>query len=335
MRRNLKNSYWVLGLIIATMATIQGCDQRAAKPVSAAAQSASDSSPTPEDFTPVTVQHALGTTVIEHLPQRVAALDMNEVDFLDQLNIPIVGMPKDFIPHFLSEYQDAPGIQDLGAIVHPNLERVHAARPDLILITSLQANHYNELTEIAPTIHFDVDYRNSQANHIEIIKDHLMMLGRIFNKEGIARQQVAELTNKVEETRRVTQGRPERALILLHNNGAFSSFGVQSRYGFIFTEFGVQPASPGVDTGLHGQPISSEFIQQANPDIIYVVDRTAVMENHSAMDAERMANPLIRQTNAWKNGRVIFVDAEAWYITAASISSLAIIADEIIEGYQD
>ena len=110
---------------------------------------------------------------------------------------------------------------------------------------------------------------------------------------------------------------------------------MQSRYGFIFTELGVAPAAPDIDTGLHGQPVSSEFIQQANPDIIYVVDRTAVMEHRPTMSADSLANPLLRQTNAWRKDRVVFVDPEAWYVTAASVSSLAIIADDIIDGYRN
>ncbi|MFP3711997.1 ferric anguibactin-binding protein, partial [Paraburkholderia sp. SIMBA_009] len=75
-------------------------------------------------------------TVIDRQPERVVALDMNEVDFLDLLGVPVAGMPKDFVPHFLARYRDAPHVRDTGAIVQPNLERVHAARPDLILITS-------------------------------------------------------------------------------------------------------------------------------------------------------------------------------------------------------
>ena len=319
---------------MAATVAVQGCGQKPAEPPGAAAQPASAGRSPQEAFAPVTVQHKLGTTVVERLPQRAVALDMNEVDFLDQLGVPVVGMPKDFVPHFLARYKDAPDVQDLGSIVQPNLERVHAARPELILMTSLQANHYKELSEIAPTIHFDVDYRDSQAKHIEVIKDHLMTLGRIFGKEGLARQKAAELDAKVEEARRTTQGRLEKALVVLHNNGAFSSFGVHSRYGFVFNALGVKPASPTAETGLHGQPISSEFIQQANPDILFVVDRTAVMERRPVMDAGSMGNPLLRQTNAWKNGRVVFVDAEAWYVTAASPTSLKLVIDDVIKGYQ-
>lgn len=288
----------------------------------------------PPPFAPVTVRHKLGTTVVTQPPRRVAALDMNEVDFLDQLGVPVIGMPKDFIPHFLSWYRTAPDVLDLGSIVQPNLERVHAARPDLVLITSLQASQYAALSEIAPTIQFDVDYRNSQSRHIEVVKEHLTTLGQIFGKQALALSKVAALDAKVQQARRTTQDRPERALVVLHNNGAFSSFGLQSRYGFVFSALGVKPAGPAAETGLHGQPVSSEFIQQADPDIVYVVDRTAVMEHRPVMNAERLANPLLRQTKAWKNGRVVFADAQAWYVTAASPTSLGIVIDDVLKGYQ-
>ncbi|WP_088142761.1 siderophore ABC transporter substrate-binding protein [Achromobacter xylosoxidans] len=325
---------WALALLAATMAVAQGCGQEVAE-TPKASQPAAASPTAQRAYETVTVQHKLGTTVIDKLPQRVVALDMNEVDFLDQLGVPVAGMPKDFVPQFLAKYKDAADVQDTGAIVQPNLERVHAAKPDLILITSLQANHYKELSEIAPTIHFDVDYRDSEANHVEIIKDHLITLGRIFEKENLARDRAAKLDAKVQEAQRLIQGRPERALIVLHNNGAFSSFGTQSRYGFIFKALGVKPASPEAEAGLHGQPISSEFIQQANPDIIYVVDRTAVMERRPTLNAETLSNPLLRQTAAWQHGRVVFADAQAWYVMAASATSLELMIDDVLKAYRN
>ena len=316
-------------VLLAALAVLQGCTDKTASVLPAPAAPA-----TQPAFAPITVVHKLGTTVIEQRPRRVAVLDMNEVDFLDQLGVPVAGMVKDYVPHFLTRYKDDQDIRDLGAIVQPNLEHIHALQPDLVLMTSIQANHYQELSQIAPTLHFDVDYQNSESKHIEVVKQHLLTLGRIFGKEDLARQKAAELDAKVAAARKVTQERPEKALIVLHNNGAFSAFGVQSRYGFVFDALGVKPASTAVEAGLHGQPISSEFIQQANPDIIYVVDRTAVMEHRPVMTAEQMANPLLRQTNAWKNGRVIFVDADAWYITAASVTSLKRVIDDVLRGYE-
>ena len=282
----------------------------------------------------ITVKHALGETVIVGRPKRVVALDMNEVDALDRLGVAIAGMPKDYVPHFLSRYRTDADVKDVGSIVKPNLEQVYALKPDLILISALHAQHYQELSKIAPTIHFDADYKSSGQNYIAVIEDHLLTLGRIFGKDDVARRTVAELDDRVAEARRVIGDRPERALIVLHNKGAFSSFGPQSRYGFVFDALGVKPASPAGVIGLHGQPVSSEFIQTVNPDVIYVIDRTAVMERRTPLSAESMSNPLLRETSASKTNKMIFVDGDAWYVTAASVTSLKIILDDLLKGYR-
>jgi len=284
-------------------------------------------------FAPVTVEHKLGKAVIERRPQRVAALDMNELDFLDQLGVPVAGTAKDYVPHFLSKYRDDPDVTDLGFIVKPNLERVYALHPDLILITSLQAEHYGEMSRIAPVIHFDVDYRDSGASHVDVVRDHLMTLARIFGKEDVARGKIAELDTKLAALQAVTRASGDRALIVMHNNGAFSAFSKRSRYGFVFDVFGVKPANEAAETGLHGQPVTSEFIQATNPDIIFVIDRTAVMERRAVLDAASLENPLLRETSAWKNGKVVFVDPEAWYVTAASVTSLELMMDDVRRAY--
>lgn len=320
-----KNNDWTLALSMIAAISLSGCDKKPAADANQGAQKLT---------TQIMVKHELGTTSIAYHPQRAAVLDMNEADFLDQLSIPIAGMPKDYVPHFLQKYKDDQKVQDLGAIVQPNMERIYTLKPDIILMTPLQANQYQALSKIAPTVHYDINFNNSQQHHIEAIKAHLITLGQIFNQQQLATQKVDALDAKVAEVRKITANRPEKALVVLHNNGAFSNFGVQSRYGFVFNAFGVKPASTVVDTSLHGQPISSEFIKQADPDILYIVDRTAVMEHRPTIDAERMSNPLLRQTKAWKNGKVVFVDADAWYITAASPTSMHILIDDVIKGYQ-
>lgn len=324
-------------LVLAAAVALQGCDQRSAQAPTAAAPQAAQAQPAEtgsQPYQPLTIKHELGETTISSMPRRVAVFDMNELDSLDQLGVPVAGITKDYVPHFLSKYKDDTSVQDLGASLQPNLERLHALKPDLVLISPLQGRSYAELAEIAPTLHFDVDFVNKHGNYIGIAKNHLITLGRIFGKEDLARQKAAEIDAKVAEARRVTEGRPEKALILLHNNGAFSSFGIKSRYGFVFDSLGVKPASTYVETGFHGQPISNEFIHEADPDILFVVDRTAAVDHRPALNADSLDNPLLRQTKAWKNGRVVFVDPEAWYLTAASVTSLKIVIDEVIKGYQ-
>lgn len=322
---NWKPKQWS-ALLVAVLAvlTLPACEHKQQQQMAPAVQ---------KRPTPLIIRHALGSTRIDVVPQRVAALDMNEVDFLDQLQVPVAGMPKDFIPHFLAKYQNKEDIADLGAIVQPNMERIHALKPDLILMTPLQTDLYAPLTQIAPTLHYDINYRDSQQGHIATIKNHFLTLGQIFDREKLAQAKVNEIDVVVQKVRAVTMSRPEKALVVLYNNGSFNQFGVQSRYGFIFSDLGVKPANKDTDTNLHGQPISSEFIKKADPDILYIIDRTAVMEHRPVVNADQVGNPLLRATKAWKNGRVIFVDPDAWYTTAASPTSLNIMMAEVLKAY--
>lgn len=323
----------VTGLLaLALVSVLQGCDQPPGK--ARQAPTAETAATAPETYKPIEVVHPLGTTVIDKLPERVVAFDMSELDSLDQLGAPVVGIAKDYVADFLSKYRDDPSVADVGTTIQPNLERLHGLKPDLILISPLQAQSYAELSQIAPTVYDDIDLGNKHGNVIATAKDHLTLLGRILNKQQLAQEKIAQIDAKVEQTRKVTEGRPEKALIVLHNNGAFTSYGVKSRYGFVFDTLGVKPASTDMEAGLHGQPISNEFIQQADPDILYVIDRTAVMERRPALNLDSLDNPLLRKTKAWTQGRVIFVDAQTWYLCTASVTCLDRMADEVMQGYK-
>lgn len=291
------------------------------------------SAPADTPFEPMTIHHDLGETVLDHRPERIAALGMNDLDFLDSLGVPVAGIPKDFVPSFLSDYAEDPKIRDLGFIVKPDVERVYDLHPDLVLMSPLQAEHYGDISSFAPVLYFDVDYRDSAAGHLDAVKEHLLTLGNIFGRQEAAQAEVAALENEVASLHDAIGERPETALVLLHNNGAFSSFGLRSRYGFVFTELGVKPTDASMETGLHGQPVTSEFIQAADPDILFIIDRTAVMEHRPVLTKDQIANPLLRDTTAWAEDRVVFVDPEAWYVTAAGPTSLSIIMDEVRGAY--
>ncbi|WP_028357867.1 siderophore ABC transporter substrate-binding protein [Brackiella oedipodis] len=316
-------SFKSLGACLIMMALLAGCNDSQSE----------QGTPNGSDQTSVTIKHQLGEATVSAIPKRVVALDMNDVDFLDLLGVNFVAMPHDFIPSYLKRYAKDKDIADTGAIVQPNLEKVYKAKPDLILSSPLHDANYTKLEEVAPVVRYDIDYKNSH-NYLSNLKKHLSDLGRLFNQETKAQEITADLDKRVNETKSITEKSPKKALVLLHNNGSFSNFGVESRYGFIFHDLGVKPAANISKGSLHGYPISSELINQADPDIIYIIDRTAVMENKKNVDKSSIKNPLLEQTKAWKNDEVIFVDGDAWYTTAASPNALKIIIDDVLKGYQ-
>lgn len=318
----MKSKIWIISLTF--LAIITGCKD---------STDGKEATPETHAYQSVSVTHDLGHTVISKYPQRVAVLDMNDVDFLDSLGISFIAMPKDFIPHYLKTYQNNETVSDIGAIVQPNIEKIYKAKPDLILSSPLHDSIYDKLKEISPVLRYDINYKNSQ-NQIETIKKHLLDLGHIFLKENQAKVLIEKLDNEIKEIRKITQNSSKTALIILHNNGSFSNFGINSRYGFIFQDLGVKPAINLQQNSLHGYPISSELINQANPDIIYIIDRTAVMEKKSVINKNSIKNSLLENTKAWKSENIIFVDAEAWYTASASPSAIKIIIHDVLKGYQ-
>lgn len=108
MNRNHPANGWPLALLLAATLALHGCNE----PTAATAAPANTTRH--GDYTPLTVQHKLGTTVISQLPQRTVALDMNEVDFLDQLGVPVAGMPRTSCRTFLHAIR-MPGKRQMSA----------------------------------------------------------------------------------------------------------------------------------------------------------------------------------------------------------------------------
>src|SRR5699024_417447 len=79
---------------------------------------------------------------------------------------------------YINQY-DTDEYENVGSLKEPDFEKLAEVDPDLIIISGRQADLYDQLTELAPTIYLGVDetdYMNSFENNVGII-------GEIFNKE--------------------------------------------------------------------------------------------------------------------------------------------------------
>ncbi|SEA17594.1 iron complex transport system substrate-binding protein [Porphyromonadaceae bacterium KH3R12] len=273
----------------------------------------------------ITVTHTLGTVEVPVNPERVIALDFSALENLDYLGIKPVAIPKSGIPSHLSKYKDDPSIADVGTVVEVNLEKINELQPDLIIIGGRLADFYKDLSAIAPVIYPTV---MGTTDFLGVFKSNLDDLGRIFNKQDELDRAFAEIETKVEEMKAKVEASDERALILLHNRGRFSAYGSGSRFGIIHDVLGFQEAEKGLGTQIHGTPVSSEFVQKANPDIIFIVDRSMIVGN-AVMDKEEVENKLVKQTNAAQNGRIFYLNPEVWYLAGGGITSVNMMIDEV------
>ena len=116
---------------------------------------------------------------------------------------------------------------------------------------------------------------------------------------------------------------------MLYNNGKFSAYGAASRFGFMHDVLGLDAAVENLEVSTHGQRVSNEFIMNANPDYLFIIDRNMIV-NKQATNKKEIENALIQKTNAYKNGKIIYLNPEIWYISQGGLTSTREMIKEIL-----
>lgn len=116
------------------------------------------------DTFPVTIEHALGTTTIDHKPERVVTWGWSAQDVVMELGVAPVGMPffaygggEDGVLPWTLEAIEAAGIPMPTVLPNgsePPLEAIAALKPDLILApySGITPDEYALLSNIAPVV---------------------------------------------------------------------------------------------------------------------------------------------------------------------------------------
>ncbi len=313
------------GLVLAGCsggAASQGSSQGGAQEPSSA--SGASSAVAKDGFSgPVAISHELGDITIEAVPNKVAVFDFGTLDTIHALGITAeIALPKSNIPSYLSEF-GGEKYTDAGGIKEPDLEAIHSFAPDLIIISARQAEYYDDLSSIAPTLYINVD----SANYMQDFKRNAGWIGQIFGVSKEVDAKIAEIEDKIANVK-ANSSPDEKALIILTNDGSISAYGSGSRFGIIHDVFGIPTADSGVEVSTHGQEVNYEYIAEINPDILFVVDRTAVVGGEKTA-AATLDNDLVNGTNAVKNGRVYELNPDVWYLSGGGLESVSMMADDI------
>ncbi|GAA5094546.1 siderophore ABC transporter substrate-binding protein [Wohlfahrtiimonas larvae] len=272
----------------------------------------------------MTIKHASGETKVKMNPQRIIPFDLGSLDTLEALGVDVLGIPKANIPTYLSQYKDDK-YTNFGGLKEPDFETIYKAKPDFIIISARQANVYDKLTEIAPTINYNIDLNN----YMPSLEDHVLTLGKLFNKEDVAKAQLDQLKKEVSEIKAKTENMSEKALILLANDGKVSAYGPGSRFGFIHDTLGFKPADDSIAVSTHGQSISFEYVMNLDPDYIFVIDRSAVVGNSDTAAKELIENDLVKHTKAFQNGKIVYLDPNVWYLSGGGLKSTQLMIDDV------
>lgn len=274
-----------------------------------------------------TYQHSLGSVEINEVPKRVVVLGYGSLDYIDALGIKPVGVPKTLLPATLEKYKDDT-VVNTGSVKEVNFETLFTLKPDLIIAEARMAESYKDLSEIAPTYMFEID----NTDYWKSTQKNWNNLGEIFNKEEQAKQLIRDVQSQIDQLHSKVANHPPRALTVSNSGSNLAMFGSDSRFSFVYNEAGFATSTSNnvkATAGRHGNLISFEYIADAQPEVLLVLDREQAIGQSNGKAKELFDNELVKSTPAAKNGHVKFIDPAAWYLTAGGYHSTQTMIKEL------
>ena len=285
-----------------------------------------ESNKTSQTFKEKTIVHDFGTTELKKAPKRIVILDNLYGEILDPLDITPVGATtgqadsQEFSTLFKKQYKDAK-VVSVGWQGNPDLDKIAELKPDLILMTGEQEDLYDELSEIAPTVGYQIntdenwDYHETSLKVAEIFDkrdDMKKDLDRLDAREAVFAENVkAKFGNQKLMYLRVTD-----------NDIRYYAYG---HFGYLYDTYHFNRAETfNPDDML--QVIDPDKLKDINPDLLIVQ-----ADSQELLDNKLKNNPVWSSLKAVQNNKVIYADYSTYMLGFGIVSQEAImkqISDE-------
>jgi iron complex transport system substrate-binding protein len=302
--------------IILLIITLSACSRTIYEP----SQSLTPSEPT----SCKSIQYALEKVCIPLNPQRIVVLDYHQLlPTLLALGIKPVGAMTLLGTNYNAPFLEGMtvGVEDLGSFTQaPNLEKILALHPDLVLGWDLFPLANKLLPKIAPTVIFPF---------IELApnwKQFLNIIAVAFDKTEVANKLLDNYESRVERIRKTLEDRhPNLRASCIHiSSDAIYLVAQQTPVESVFRDIGLQRSSLEDASTDWYPPISLEKLPDLDADIIFV----ATSEKRDQDFVQKLQEKsLWQQVKAVQQNQVYLVDANAW--TSFNILSVNAILDDL------
>ena len=285
-----------------------------------------ESNNTSQTFKEKTIVHDLGTTKLKKVPKRIVILDNLYGEILNPLDITPVGATtgqadsQEFSTLFKKQYKDAK-VVSVGWQGNPDLDKIAELKPDLILMTGEQEDLYEELSEIAPTVGYQIntdenwDYHETSLKVAEIFdkRDEMKKdLDRVDAREAVFAENVkAKFGNQKLMYLRVTD-----------NDIRYYAYG---HFGYLYDTYHFNRAETFSPDDMF-QVIDPDKLKDINPDLLIVQ-----ADSQELLDNKLKNNPVWSSLKAVQNNKVIYADYSTYMLGFGIVSQEAImkqISDE-------
>ena len=260
-------------------------------------------------------------------PERIAVLDMASLDILDNLGMGdrVVGSASTSLG-YLTDYVDNEEVANLGTIKEADLEAVMECDPEVIFIGGRLASSYDALSEIAPVVFLSTD---SELGIVKSVTKNAETIASMFGLEDEVSKKTEGFDERIKALKKTAEGKT--ALVGMTTSGSFNLMGNDGRCSIVGREVGFENLTAAESTSTHGNEASFETVVEKNPDYIFVMDRDSAIGADGAQTAKEIVeNELVMGTDAYKNGRIIYLEHPAvWYTAEGGITALNIMLSDL------
>ena len=279
-----------------------------------------------QTFKEKTIIHDFGTTELKKAPKRIVILDNLYGEILDPLDITPVGATtgqsdsQEFSTLFKKQYKDAK-VVSVGWQGSPDLDKIAELKPDLILMTGEQEDLYEELSEIAPTVGYQINTDENWDYHETSLK-----VAEIFDKRDEMKKDLDRLDAReavfAENVKAKFGDQKLMYLRVTDNDVRYYAYG---HFGYLYDTYHFNRAETFNPDDMF-QVIDPDKLKDINPDLLIVQ-----ADSQELLDNKLKNTPVWTSLKAVQNNKVIYADYSTYMLGFGIVSQEAImkqISDE-------
>ena len=285
-----------------------------------------ESNNTSQTFKEKTIVHDFGTTELKKAPKRIVILDNLYGEILDPLHITPVGATtgqadsQEFSTLFKKQYKYAK-VVSVGWQGNPDLDKIAELKPDLILMTGEQEDLYEELSEIAPTVGYQINTDENWDYHETSLK-----VAEIFDKRDEMKKDLDRLdAREAVFAENVKAKFGDQKLLYLRVTDNDIRYYAYGHFGYLYDTYHFNRAETFNPDDMF-QVIDPDKLKDINPDLLIVQ-----ADSQELLDNKLKNTPVWTSLKAVQNNKVIYADYSTYMLGFGIVSQEAImkqISDE-------
>ena len=271
----------------------------------------------------VTVTDVKGEVEIPANPQRIVDLS-GASDILSLLGYHVIGTANsdgyDYtkFPTYLEDVLGDAQILGYSMLAEMDVEAIIALNPDLIVISTVQEQMYDQLSKIAPVVMVEM----KQVDW----KEDFMHVAKVFGKEEVATQWINDYLAKAEEVGaqiKATYGEDSSYLSFLASGGQLFIFDQAGLGSILYNDMGLaKPEGMPQQTDISLPVVNIEGLAEINADYIFAVGTDEDL-------ATLTANSIWNNTEAVKEGNVVTLPASPYFNQGYSPIGRLVFVEEV------